>query len=323
MRSISLILGFSLLMITDCGNKPEAGSAASPTGKEITTAASGPVRTAAVRGFYPGDCRAQLTAFLAGYHPPEDLPRPLHGAALPHAGWMYSGQVAARTLACFKNSPEPETVVIFGTPHYMDIATHALYPEGEWETPLGDLAVDRACGEAILNAAGDLLRADPQAHRHEHSIEVLAPMVKYFFPGAAIVPILVLPETTAVQLGEAAARAVSGLGRTTIFLASSDLTHYGPMFGLAPAGTGPEARTWMEENDRRLIDTLCHGSGEEVLNEARTHLNACGAGALAALKGAMTVLGAPQGRLIQYATSFDVEPEPVFRQAVGYAGVVF
>ncbi|UCH63692.1 MAG: AmmeMemoRadiSam system protein B, partial [Fidelibacterota bacterium] len=119
MRSIFLILGFSLLMITDCGDKPEAESAASLTGKEITRAASGPVRTAAVREYYPGDCRAQLTAFLAGHHPPEDLPRPLHGAALPHAGWMYSGQVAARTLDCFlRNSSEPETVVIFGTPHY-------------------------------------------------------------------------------------------------------------------------------------------------------------------------------------------------------------
>ena len=285
---------------------------------------SSPVRAAAARGFYPGDCQAQLTAFLTGYHPPEDLPRPLHGAALPHAGWMYSGQVAARTLDCLSRStPKPETAVIFGTPHYMDSVSHALYHEGQWETPLGNLAVDSACGEAILAAAGDLLRADPQAHRHEHSIEVLAPMVKYFFPEAAIVPILVLPETTAIPLGEAVARAVSEIGHTTIFLASSDLTHYGPMFGLAPAGTGPEARAWMENNDRRLIDTLCRGSGEDVLDEARTHLNACGAGALAALKGAMTALGASEGRLIQYATSFDVEPEPVFRQAVGYAGVVF
>ncbi len=284
---------------------------------------SNPVRAAAARGFYPGDCRAQLTAFLAGYHPPEDLPRPLHGAALPHAGWMYSGQVAARTLACFKNSSVPETVVIFGTPHYMETISHALYPEGQWETPLGNLAVDSACGDAIQEAAGDLLRADPQAHRPEHSIEVLTPMVKYLYPDAAIVPILVLPETTAVQLGKAAARAVNQLGRTALFLASSDLTHYGPMFGLAPAGRGPEARAWMENNDRRLIDTLCRGSGEELLQEARTNLNACGAGALAALKGAMTALGAPDGRLIQYATSFDVEPEPVFRQAVGYAGVVF
>ncbi|UCH63693.1 MAG: AmmeMemoRadiSam system protein B [Fidelibacterota bacterium] len=288
------------------------------------TAASGPIRRPAARGFYPGDCQAQMKAFLAGYHPPKDLPRSLGGAALPHAGWMYSGQVAARTLSCFsRNSPEPETVVIFGTPHYAAALDHALYPGSEWETPMGNLTVDSACGEAILEAAGDLLRADARAHRHEHSIEVLMPMVKYFFPETAIVPILAFPETSAVALGNSAAGAVIRLERSAIFLASSDLTHYGPTFGLIPAGKGPEAKVWMENNDQRLIDSLYRGTGEEVLHEARTHLNACGAGALAALKGVMTVLGAPEGRLIEYATSFDAEPEPVFRQAVGYAGVVF
>ena len=289
-----------------------------------------PVRRATARGFYNGDCQAQITTFLAGSHPPDDLPWPLHGAALPHAGWSYSGRVAAHTLDCFsrrasqkQHLPEPDVVIIFGTAHNPFRAAHALYPAGEWETPLGNLAVDRACGDAILAAAGDLLRADSRAHQHEHSIEVLAPMVKYFFPGAAIVPILVLPETSAAALGEAAVRAVTRLGRSAVFLASSDLTHYGPQFGLAPAGTGPEARAWMEHNDRRLINVLCRGTGEEVLNEALTHHNACGPGALAALKGALAALGAPNGRLIQYATSFDAEPEPVFRRAVGYAGVVF
>lgn len=282
-----------------------------------------PVRRPAARGFYPGDCRAQLTAFLAGSHPPDDLPQPLHGAALPHAGWIYSGRVAALTLDCFQNSPQPETVVIFGTPHHMGGFTHALYPSGEWETPLGNLTVDGACGEATLAAAGDTLQTNPQTHQYEHSIEVLAPMVKHFFPQAAIVPILVLPETSAVALGNSAAQAVTRLGRTAIFLASSDLTHYGSDFGLTPAGTGAKARAWMEDNDRRLIDTLCRGTGEEVLKEARTHQNACGPGALAALKGAMTQLGAPEGRLIMYATSYEVERESVFRRAVGYAGVVF
>jgi len=281
------------------------------------------VRRPAARGFYPGDCRAQLTAFLAGSHPPDDLPQPLHGAALPHAGWMYSGRVAALTLDCFQNSPQPETVVIFGTPHHMGGFTHALYPIGEWETPLGNLTVDSACGEAILAVAGNLLRADPQAHRHEHSIEVLAPMVKYFFPTAAIVPILVQPEASAVTLGEVAARAVTGLHRAAVFLASSDLTHYGPEFGLAPAGTGPKAKAWMEDNDQRLIDLLCRGTGEELLREAHSHHNACGPGALAALKGALAALGVPEGRLIEYTTSYEVEPGPVFRHAVGYAGVVF
>ncbi len=291
---------------------------------------SSSVRRMEARGFYAGDCRAQLETFLAGYHPPADLAQPLRSAALPHAGWRYSGRVAAITLSCFaseshteQDNPQTGTVVIFGTSHYQGGIGHVLYPDGEWETPLGNLPVDESCGEAILAVAGDLLKVDARAHSQEHSIEVLAPMVKYCFPEAAIVPILVQPEISAVALGEAAARGVQQRGSAVIFLASSDLTHYGPMFGLTPAGSGPKARAWMEANDRRLIEVLCQGSGEEVLEEARTSRNACGSGALAALKGAMAVLSASEGQLIEYTTSYDVEPEPVFRQAVGYAGVVF
>lgn len=280
------------------------------------------VRFPAARDFYPGDCQAQLTAFLADSQPPDDLPQPLRGAALPHAGWMYSGRVAAHTLDCFRTTPPPDVVIIFGAVHSA-VPEHAIYPEGAWETPLGNLRIDSECATAILTAAGDILRADPDAHRYEHSIEVLTPMVKHFFPETAIVPVMVLPIPTAPQIGAAAAQAVTRLGRQAVYLASSDLTHYGAQFGMAPAGSGPQAKDWMEQNDRRLIDKLCNDTGEVVLNEALANRNACGAGALAALKGAMAASGSPEGRLVRYATSFDVEPESVFYRAVGYAGVVF
>lgn len=286
-------------------------------------AAAHQVRIPIAQAFYAGDCQAQLSAFLADSQPPSDLPRPLRGAALPHAGWMYSGQVAAQTLDCFRSSPQPEVVVIFGAVHDPQVLAHAMYPAGKWETPLGHLDVDQECGAAILAAAGDILKADPEAHRYEHSIEVLTPMVKYFFPGASIVPVMVLPQPSAPRIGEAAAKGVAHLGRHAIYLASSDLTHYGAQFGLTPAGTGDRAQAWMKQNDEQLIDKLCHGTGDEVLEEALTNHNACGAGALAALKGAMSQIGSPAGHLIRYATSFELERESVFRRAVGYAGIVF
>jgi AmmeMemoRadiSam system protein B len=176
-------------------------------------------RAPAARGFYSGDCRAQLTAFLVDSQPPEDLPHPLRGAALPHAGWMYSGRVAAHTLDCFRSSPQPEVVIIFGAVHDPGVLEHAIYPEGKWETPLGNIDVDKQCVAAVLAAAGDILRADPEAHRHEHSIEVLTPMVKYFFPGASIIPVMVLPQSSASRIGEAAAEGVSHLGRQAVYLA--------------------------------------------------------------------------------------------------------
>jgi AmmeMemoRadiSam system protein B len=280
------------------------------------------IRSPAARGFYPGDCRAQLEAFIAGFHPPAEITGSILGAALPHAGWHYAGQVAARTLVCLRGSPPPETVVIFGTVH-VGARQHALYPAGEWETPLGNLPVDESASAAIRETAGNLLAVDEYAHRYEHSIEVLAPMVKYFCPRTAIVPILVLPETTATDLGAAVAEAVSRLGAEIVFLASSDLTHYGHEYGLAPAEAGPDAQAWMRANDQRIIDILCHGTAAEVLEEALGHQNACGPGALAALKAAMQTRNAGEGILVEYATSYDVEPDQIFSRAVGYAGVVF
>jgi AmmeMemoRadiSam system protein B len=281
------------------------------------------VRIPAAHGFYPGDCRVQLTAFLKDSQPPPDLPQPLHGAVLPHAGWKYSGRVAARTLNCFRSSLPPEIIIIFGAVHNPGVTAHSLYPAGQWETPLGNLQVDHQCGTVILAVAGAILQADPDVHRYEHSIEVLTPMVKYFFPDTSLVPIMVLPQPSATLIGAAAVAGAASLERRAIFLASSDLTHYGLQFGMAPVGTGPPAKAWMEANDQRIIEKLCHDTGESVLNEALANRSACGAGALAALKGAMAALGIPEGHLVQYATSFDMEDESVFQRAVGYAGIVF
>ena len=280
------------------------------------------IRHPAARAFYPGDCRKELTAFTAGFEPPADLAAPLAGAVLPHGGWMYSGRVAARTLASLAACSAPQTVVIFGAVH-VPLTVNALYPAGQWETPLGDLQVDKAAGEAIHRRAGEHLRPDIEAHRHEHSIEVLAPMIKYFFPTAAIVPILVLPEDSAIELGSAAGAALLERDLPVVLLASSDLTHYGVEYGLLSAGSGDPAERWMHANDRRMIDTLCGGSGNDVLAVAYRYRNACGPGALAALKEALRVLDRQQGRLVEYATSHDVLPEPLFQRAVGYAGIVF
>ncbi len=141
------------------------------------------IRRPTARAFYPGDCRRELDVFTSGFEPPAELAGPLAGAILPHGGWMYSGRVAARTLASLAAFSTPVTVVIFGGVH-VPLAANALYPAGRWETPLGDLQVDAEAGQAILRRGGDHLRPDSESHRYEHSLEVLTPMVKYFFPAA-------------------------------------------------------------------------------------------------------------------------------------------
>lgn len=279
-------------------------------------------RSMAARAFYPGDCRRELEAFTSGYQPPTNLPAPIAGAVLPHGGWMYSGAVAARTLACVAANSNPETIVIFGSVH-VPLREHTLYPAGRWVTPLGDIAVNAELGAALVGSSSRLLQADPAPHRREHSIEVLAPMLKYFFPTASIVPVMMVPDNSAARLGQLIGEALVNLNVPVVVLASSDLTHYGVEYGLLSAGTGPAGEEWMRSNDQRMIEKLCTGNGVSVLHEAQVRQNACGPGALAAQKETLLVMGFPQGRLIEYATSYDAGHESPFRRAVGYAGLVY
>ena len=131
------------------------------------------MRRPTARAFYPGDCRRELDAFTSGFEPPTELAGPLAGAVLPHGAWMYSGRVAARTLASLAAFSTAVTVVIFGGVH-VPLGANALYPAGRWETPLGDLQVDaEERARPILRRAGDHLRPDSEGHRYEHSLEVL------------------------------------------------------------------------------------------------------------------------------------------------------
>ncbi|MCX5649161.1 MAG: AmmeMemoRadiSam system protein B, partial [Planctomycetota bacterium] len=105
-------------------------------------------------------------------------------------------------------------------------------------------------------------------------------------------------------------------------------THYGPAYGFAPKGVGEAALRWVrDENDRRMIDLALRLDAEAAVPEAEARLNACGSGAVAATLAAARELGAVQGYLVHYTTSFDVMKERMGRRgfdaAVGYAGLLF
>ena len=102
---------------------------------------------------------------------------------------------------------------------------------------------------------------------------------------------------------------------------STDLTHYGPSYGFAPAGTGTRALRWVREvNDHRFIESLLAMEFKTALERALTERSACSAGgALAALSFAREN-GVTKGELVRYSTSFDVHPGDSF---VGYAGILY
>ena len=273
--------------------------------------------------FYSGDCAAQIDAFLASFEPPADPARPLAGV-VPHAGWAYSGAVAAKVIKCLEPL-SPEVFVIFGAVHSWGAREGGVYPSGSWETPLGEVEVDAELAGVLLEECGEHLTADEGSHAQEHSIEVQVPMIKHLCPGARIVPIAMPPTPGAAAAGAAVGAAVAGTHRRVAVLGSSDLTHYGASYGFAPWGVGAEARKKMHESDRRIIDMTLAFKADEVVAEAHANSNACGAGAIAATAAAAKAMGADKSALVEYTTSHDVmgEPPEAFRMAVGYAGIVF
>ena len=279
------------------------------------------VRESCAPNFYRGDCARSTRQFLSGFSVPAQPVRAVAGI-VPHAGWQYSGAVAAKVLESIRQKADPAAFVIFGAVHRW-AGINGVFARGAWATPLGTVDIDEVLAARILEATSEWTVEDPGAHSEEHSIEVELPFLKYLFPQAKFVPIAVNPDARAVPLGSRVGEIVRDFERPVVVVGSTDLTHYGDTYAFTPAGFGPRAHQWLRENDARILRLAEQMKAPEIIGEAHSHHNACGAGALAATLAAATVLGAERGYQVDYTTSYDVVPEDEFRMAVGYAGMLF
>jgi len=285
------------------------------------------VRAAALAGqWYPGDrdgCRAFLERALAAPLP-DPVPGPLVGGVVPHAGWVYSGEVAALVFRVLAAENARRTVVLLGAVHRVGLDRPAISGDEAWATPLGELPVDTALGGEIRSRLPDLVNVDSGAHpAGENSIELQAPLIRGLMPEARFLPIMVPPNREAATFGIALGAALAEIGSTAVVVASTDLTHYG-YGGWQPAGAGPGALDWVrDENDRRFLELVVDLSAEHIVAEAEANRNACGAGATAAAAGAARSLGARRGHVLAQTTSEEVRPTGSYDHFVGYGGVVF
>jgi AmmeMemoRadiSam system protein B len=279
--------------------------------------------------FYPGDrgsCVEEIQGCLTERSPAESLPESIVGGIVPHAGWLFSGSVAALVFRAVKKRHEQvATFVIFGAAHGYFGRLPAVYEGDGWRTPLGEVAIDTELAAAILSSQTAV--SDAGAHRSEHSIEVQVPFVQHLFPGSAIVPILVPPGDEAISLGVAVGKAIGGGDRKVVCIGSTDLTHYGPRYGFAPKGTGVVGLKWAETvNDAAFIDAALKLDARGILAGAVENYNACGAGAAAAAVATAKQLGKSEGVLLAHTTSNEAMKSKMGRtsaDSVGYAAIVF
>jgi len=282
--------------------------------------------------FYPGQhgsCLAEIEECLEARALSVPLPETIAAGIVPHAGWTFSGSLAAMVFSAVKKSLESSngvnTFIIFGAAHSYFGPMPALDNSDFWETPLGDVAVDNDLAERLVNQK--LAVINSSAHRGEHSIEVQVPFIKYLFPDAQILPIVVPPSDKAIVLGQAIGDIITQGGKTVICIGSTDLTHYGPRYGFVPMGTGPEALRWANEvNDRKFIDLALKMEPQAILKSAAENYNACGAGAAAATVAAAKSLGKAKGLLLAHTNSNEVmlyKMGTTSTESVGYAAIVF
>jgi len=284
-----------------------------------------PVRAGMFYDASPDACRKHAEKLIRSAEVPADLPETLYGGLVPHAGWVYSGVLAAKTLKALLAGGKRRTVVLFGADHTGMVRRGEVYASGAWRTPLGEVTIDEELAGAVL-AAGEDLRANPDAHSMEHSLEVQVPLLQVLAPDVRIVPIAVPPIGLAVSVGRAVGDALAGRGEDTCVVGSTDLTHHAGHFP-APGGRGEVGEKWTRENDRRMIDLIEAMDAEAVIPEAAERNNACGAGAIAASIVACKALGAQRGICLEYTNSYTIVhekyPYELDDTTVGYASIVF
>ena len=279
--------------------------------------------------FYPGvikSCTAEIEECLRQRSLPTVLPDEIVGGIVPHAGWTFSGSLAAMVFSAIKQKhPTVHTFIIFGAAHSYFGPPPAVCDNFFWRTPLGKASVDRELSDWLLHKK--LVVSNSSAHKSEHSIEVQVPFIQHLFPAAEILPILVPPSEHAISLGEAIGEIITPAGKNIVCIGSTDLTHYGPNYGFEPMGSGPDAFRWATEtNDRKFIDFALNLEPENMLESASANYNACGAGAAVATVAAAKKLGKTKGVLLGHTNSNEIMLQEMGTQSsdsVGYAAIAF
>lgn len=267
------------------------------------------VRNPVVAGQFYSSSRDELTKeirALAGKG--EEKKEEAIGVVSPHAGYMYSGQVAAATLSSIKDR---STYIIIGPNHTGLGEPFSMTASDSWKTPLGEIRINIPLAQNILTRCPQVCK-DELAHIQEHSIEVQLPILQTLQKNFTIVPIVASTADIATyrKIGEGIALSIKDLDmeKDVTIIASSDMTHY---------ESSEDARS----KDSKAIDAILNlDEGALIKRIEEFGITMCGFVPAAIMLSASKKLGARRARLIKYMTSGDTTGD--YSSVVGYAGIV-
>ena len=233
--------------------------------------------------------------------PPKSVGRrSIVGAMAPHAGYMFSGPVAAHLYRKLWEQEPPATVVIIG-PNHTGYGAGAAVTSEDFQTPLGIVEIDK---KLVGELVDDLIIDDPSAHAYEHSLEVQVPFIQYIGWKSRIAPIClgIHDYESLIEVGKKIRDAIDGRNDVLV-LASSDMSHYIPA-KVAQVLDGKAIDSIIALDPKRLYQTVMSNN-----------ITMCGFGPVISM---MEAVKGSKAKLLKYATSGDVQP---MDEVVGYASI--
>ncbi len=230
-------------------------------------------------------------------------PREILSLIVPHAGYLYSGPIAAHAYKELADDGIIETAIIIGPNHTGYGPPVSIWAKNSWSTPLGEVEVDEDLAQKLM---GGIVKADETAHLYEHSVEVQLPWLQHLYGKVRIVPIAMMAQDmeTAQELGQA----ISMYAANSLVIASTDFSHYEP-------------QDIATEKDMAMIEAITNlDEGELYQRRESLDCTMCGYGPVAVAIMVARATQAQKPRLLKYATSGETTGD--FSRVVGYASIV-
>lgn len=246
----------------------------------------------------------------------------LRAVILPHAGYMFSGQTAVDTVLQAKGSTYKRIIVIAPS-HRVPFEGAAVAGYSAYSTPLGDVPQDEECVKKLMSSFSSLLVELPDAHKYEHALEVELPILQMVFGDFKLVP-LVCGSVNIEQADEIAEALCDCWQEDTLWVISSDFTHYGVSFGYVPFRDNAKAN--LRKLDMGAVDKILSLDLEgfdSYLN--MTGATICGAAPVKILLSVIAKVCSKGKKvlpeLVKYTTSGELTGD--WGHCVSYAGIAF
>ena len=264
------------------------------------------IRKPAVAGqFYPADVN-KLNEQLESFMDTEADKSAALGVISPHAGYMYSGRVAG---SAFSRINVPDTVIILAPNHTGYGEPYSIWPDGSWQTPLGNVIVDTELVDQLTSEC-NLLSNDYEAHLFEHSAEVIIPFLQHINPKVKIAVIVIMSRNIneLKELGKSLSTVIKNYAPNALVVASSDMTHQ-------------ESQGSANRKDKIAIDEIIKLDENGLYDKVKSvGISMCGISPAISMLVCSKERGASTAILTKYETSGETSGD--YNHVVGYAGVI-